>query len=69
VAHTDDGRRTLGQGWLCDVGCGHGFWTLFPGWRRGSVFFDEVDQGNHFAAWQEPELFTTEVRAAFQSLR
>jgi hypothetical protein len=25
--------------------------------------------GNHFAAWQEPELFTTEVRAAFRSLR
>jgi hypothetical protein len=24
---------------------------------------------NHFAAWQEPELFTTEVRAAFKSFR
>jgi pimeloyl-ACP methyl ester carboxylesterase len=33
------------------------------------VYFNEVDQGNHFAAWQEPELFTTEVRAAFRSLR
>jgi pimeloyl-ACP methyl ester carboxylesterase len=32
------------------------------------VYFHEVDQGNHFAAWQEPELFTTEVRAAFRSL-
>jgi hypothetical protein len=31
--------------------------------------FHEVDQGNHFAAWQEPDLFTTEVRAAFRSPR
>jgi pimeloyl-ACP methyl ester carboxylesterase len=33
------------------------------------IYFNEVDRGNHFAAWQEPELFTTEVRAAFRSLR
>jgi pimeloyl-ACP methyl ester carboxylesterase len=33
------------------------------------IYFNEVDQGNHFAAWQEPELFITEVRAAFRSLR
>jgi hypothetical protein len=33
------------------------------------MYFNEVDRGNHFAAWQEPELFTTEVRAAFRSLR
>jgi len=33
------------------------------------IYFNEVDAGNHFAAWQEPELFTTEVRAAFRSLR
>lgn len=33
------------------------------------VYFNEVEAGNHFAAWQEPELFTTEVRAAFRSLR
>jgi pimeloyl-ACP methyl ester carboxylesterase len=33
------------------------------------MYFNEVDRGNHFAAWQEPELFTTEVRAAFKSLR
>ena len=33
------------------------------------VYFNEVDQGNHFAAWQEPELFTTELRTAFRSLR
>jgi pimeloyl-ACP methyl ester carboxylesterase len=33
------------------------------------VYFHEVDQGNHFAAWQEPELFTQELRAAFKSLR
>jgi pimeloyl-ACP methyl ester carboxylesterase len=33
------------------------------------IYFNEVDAGNHFAAWQEPELFTGEVRAAFKSLR
>jgi pimeloyl-ACP methyl ester carboxylesterase len=33
------------------------------------IYFNEVDEGNHFAAWQEPELFTTEIRAAFKSLR
>jgi pimeloyl-ACP methyl ester carboxylesterase len=33
------------------------------------VYFNEVEAGNHFAAWQEPEIFTTEVRAAFRSLR
>jgi pimeloyl-ACP methyl ester carboxylesterase len=33
------------------------------------MYFHEVDRGNHFAAWQEPDLFTNEVRAAFRSLR
>jgi pimeloyl-ACP methyl ester carboxylesterase len=33
------------------------------------IYFNEVDEGNHFAAWQAPNLFTTEVRAAFKSLR
>ena len=33
------------------------------------IYFNELDEGNHFAAWQEPELFTTELRAAFRSLR
>jgi hypothetical protein len=33
------------------------------------IYFNEVNRGNHFAAWQEPELFTTEVRAAFRALR
>jgi len=33
------------------------------------IYFNQVDKGNHFAAWQEPDLFTTEVRAAFRSLR
>jgi len=33
------------------------------------ICFNEVDRANHFAAWQEPALFTTEVRAAFRSLR
>jgi pimeloyl-ACP methyl ester carboxylesterase len=33
------------------------------------IYFNELDRGNHFAAWQEPDLFTTELRAAFRSLR
>jgi pimeloyl-ACP methyl ester carboxylesterase len=33
------------------------------------VYFNEVDKGNHFAAWQEPELFAQEVRAGFRPLR
>jgi pimeloyl-ACP methyl ester carboxylesterase len=33
------------------------------------IYFDEVVEGNHFAAWQQPELFTSEVRTAFRSLR
>jgi pimeloyl-ACP methyl ester carboxylesterase len=33
------------------------------------IYFNEVAMGNHFAAWQEPDLFTTEVRAGFRSLR
>jgi pimeloyl-ACP methyl ester carboxylesterase len=32
-------------------------------------YFNWVDRGGHFAAWEEPELFSTEVRAAFRSLR
>jgi pimeloyl-ACP methyl ester carboxylesterase len=33
------------------------------------MYFNEVDRGGHFAAWQEPELFATELRAAFASVR
>ena len=33
------------------------------------VYFNEVDRGGHFAAWQEPQLFAAEVRAGFRSLR
>jgi pimeloyl-ACP methyl ester carboxylesterase len=32
-------------------------------------YFHEADRGGHFAAWEEPELFATEIRAAFRSLR
>jgi pimeloyl-ACP methyl ester carboxylesterase len=39
--------------------------TVYPSLR----YFNEVDRGGHFAAWEEPELFSTEVRAAFTSLR
>ena len=55
--------------------------TTFPGeiWRTprswveksypNVISFNEVDKGGHFAAWEEPELFATELRAAFSSLR
>jgi pimeloyl-ACP methyl ester carboxylesterase len=55
--------------------------TTFPGeiWKTprswvekiypNVIYFNEVDKGGHFAAWEEPELFTTEMRAAFTSLR
>ncbi len=39
--------------------------TVYP----GLAYFNEVDRGGHFAAWEEPELFSAEVRAAFNSRR
>jgi len=33
------------------------------------IYFHEAARGGHFAAWEEPELFATEIRAAFKSLR
>jgi pimeloyl-ACP methyl ester carboxylesterase len=33
------------------------------------IHFNEVDRGGHFAAWEEPQLFTEELRAAFRFLR
>lgn len=33
------------------------------------VCLNEVDTGDHFAAWEVPELFSNEMRAAFKSLR
>jgi pimeloyl-ACP methyl ester carboxylesterase len=55
--------------------------TVFPGeqyqaprsWAERAypnlIHFNEVDKGGHFAAWEEPDLFAREVRAAFRSLR
>lgn len=55
--------------------------TVFPGeiyraprsWAercyRNLVYFSEAKNGGHFAAWEQPELFVQEVRAAFRSLR
>jgi pimeloyl-ACP methyl ester carboxylesterase len=55
--------------------------TVFPGeiyraprsWAERSyhklIYFNEVDKGGHFAAWEEPELFSVEIRAAFRPLR
>ena len=55
--------------------------TTFPGeiWRTprswvedsypNVAYFNEVDKGGHFAAWEEPDVFTAEVRAAFRSVR
>ena len=33
------------------------------------VYFNEAEKGGHFAAWEEPQLFSEEMRAAFRSLR
>jgi pimeloyl-ACP methyl ester carboxylesterase len=33
------------------------------------IYFHEADRGGHFAAWEEPQLFTEEVRAGFRPLR
>ena len=33
------------------------------------TYFNEADKGGHFPAWEEPELFAREIRAAFRSLR
>ena len=55
--------------------------TVFPGeiyqaprsWTERAyhklIYFNEVDRGGHFAAWEQPELFSAELRAAFRSLR
>jgi pimeloyl-ACP methyl ester carboxylesterase len=55
--------------------------TVFPGeiflaprsWAEAAyptlAYFNEVDKGGHFAAWEEPELFSEELRAAFSSVR
>jgi pimeloyl-ACP methyl ester carboxylesterase len=55
--------------------------TTFPGeifraprsWAEKSypslAYFHEADRGGHFAAWEEPQLFSEEVRAAFRTLR
>jgi pimeloyl-ACP methyl ester carboxylesterase len=39
--------------------------TVYP----GVAYFNAVDKGGHFAAWEEPLLFTSELRAAFRPLR
>jgi len=39
--------------------------TVYP----NLTYFNEVDSGGHFAAWEEPDLFATEVRAAFRPLQ
>jgi len=36
---------------------------------RNLTYFHEVDKGGHFAAWEQPELFAVELRAAFKALR
>ena len=33
------------------------------------IYYNKLDKGGHFAAWEQPELFSTEIRAAFKSLR
>ena len=36
---------------------------------RNLTYFNEVDQGGHFAAWEQPELLSEDVRAGFRPLR
>jgi len=36
---------------------------------RNLIYFNVVDKGGHFAAWEQPQLFSEELRAAFRSLR
>ena len=36
---------------------------------RNLIYFHETDKGGHFAAWEQPELFAAELRAAFKTLR
>ena len=36
---------------------------------RNLLYFHEVDKGGHFAAWEQPQIFTDEVRAGFRPLR
>jgi pimeloyl-ACP methyl ester carboxylesterase len=55
--------------------------TVFPGeiyqaprsWAEKAyhnlIYYNKVDKGGHFAAWEQPELFTSELRAAFRTLR
>jgi pimeloyl-ACP methyl ester carboxylesterase len=55
--------------------------TVFPGeiyqaprsWGEQAfkklIYWHEVDKGGHFAAWEQPQLFSEEIRAAFRSLR
>jgi pimeloyl-ACP methyl ester carboxylesterase len=33
------------------------------------MYYNRVDRGGHFAAWEQPQLFAQEMRAAFRSLR
>jgi hypothetical protein len=33
------------------------------------AYFNEAERGGHFAAWEEPQLFSEEIRAAFRTLR
>jgi pimeloyl-ACP methyl ester carboxylesterase len=33
------------------------------------TYYHQVDKGGHFAAWEQPQLFSEELRAAFRSLR
>jgi pimeloyl-ACP methyl ester carboxylesterase len=33
------------------------------------IYFHEATRGGHFAAWEEPQLFSEELRAAFRALR
>jgi hypothetical protein len=33
------------------------------------IYYNKVDKGGHYAAWEQPQLFSEEIRAGFKSLR
>jgi hypothetical protein len=40
-----------------------------PSAYRTLIYYNQVDKGGHYAAWEQPQLFSEEFRAGFRSLR
>jgi hypothetical protein len=58
VTHAGERRRTVGQGWLCDVDFGHGFWTPLAalaageGWLSQKRSFLDTSPGTRITPWR-----------------